>query len=88
MTKVVFAVVYLAYIATVCLVTIRCQRWWAKLLVTAAGISGLSALPLMCCQLAALFSSLLSLAVSVGVYLVMIIVFIRCLFPRCGRRWF
>lgn len=88
MTEIVMAVVYLMYTGLVCLVSLKLHRWWLKLMITGIGLSGLAALPAVSATMSELFSSLLSLALSVGVYLVLIVIFIRCMFPHHGRHWF
>ena len=82
------AVVYIAYIITVCLLCIRCPIWWCKILITGIGLAGLTLLSDTCIKLAELFSSLFSLALSVGIYLLLIAAVICCIFPKLGRRLF
>ena len=86
--SIVIPILYLIYTATICFVSIKCIRWWLKLIVTGIGILGLSALPPIGVRLADLFSSLFSLAMSVGVYILLFVIFIRCMFPRHGRHLF
>lgn len=86
MIKLVIAVVYILYTVTVCFICAKCSRWWGKLLITAGGLSGLSFLLPLSVELAELLSSLVSLAISVCVYILLIYIFIGCMFPR-GRHW-
>lgn len=88
MLSIVVPIVYLAYTATVCLISIKCIRWWLKLIVTAIGIWGLAMLPSVSYRLAELFSSLFSLGLTVGVYVLLFVVFIRCMFPHHRRHFF
>lgn len=88
MTETVMALVYLTYTGLICFISLKLHRWWLKLIVTAFGLSGLSALPAVSAAMSDLFSSLFSLALSVVVYLALIVTFIRCMFPHHGRHWF
>ena len=82
------AIVYIAYIITVCLVCMHCSRWWSKILVTCVGMWSLTLMPAICIKLAELFSSLFSLAIAGFIYFLLIAVFICCMFPKLGKKLF
>lgn len=88
MLGIVVPIVYLTYTATVCLISLKCIRWWLKLAITGLGVWGLAALPAVCVRLTELFSSLFYLGLSIGFYLLLFVVFIRCVFPRDRRRYY
>ena len=88
MLGIVVPIVYLTYTATVCLISLVCIRWWLKLAITGLGVWGLAALPGVCVRLTELFTSLFSLGLSIGVYLLLFVVFSRCMFPRHRRRFY
>lgn len=87
MLEIITAALYIGYTILVCFIIARLAKWWAKVLLTLAGVSALSLLPALSLQLASLISSLLSLGISIGVYVLLFIIFIRCMFPH-HRRWF
>lgn len=86
MLELIIAVIYILYTATVCFICAKCNRWWCKILVTVGGLGGLSLLVPLSIKLAELLSSLLSLAISVGVYVLLIVIFISCMFPKRRHR--
>lgn len=86
MLELIIAAIYILYTATVCFICAKCYRWWCKILITAGGLSGLPLLVPLGIELAELLSSLLSLAISIGVYVLLIVIFINCMFPK-RRHW-